>query len=341
MRTSALARAATGVALAATTAAVLTTTGAAAAKPHRDTGPTPSPTCRRTNDFQYSANYGAPDRWRVAGSALAASDTDGTAWQTAEPSAVGLHVTPATGGAYASSGMIKDLGPLSGLLSGGNVDPAKLAAEGSGPLLRNLYFDTNGNDRYLSFSWDGYYQNIDGDNAGSLDSSNTVDFTTFAQDPGPANLTGQKTIPEIKAAFEARTDGGTKDPEVWEWVGVDNSAGMVSARLTSIAGTAMPTCSTTLRPVARYGYSKRNPAEMWSVYNTGAYARDRSFHAYVKAPGKRTQNLGTMTVKAGHHVTFWSTHGGEMGGNLYISYWDGMGRWTHHIIYSDPNRKLH
>jgi len=316
-----------------------------AAAPASAAGPDPKPICARTDGVQYAANYAAGGTWKVSGSPLGPDDTDGTAYQTAEPSAVG--VTAGGGSGYADSGVIRYLGKLSSLFDGDTFDPAKVAVTGQTPagLGRNLYFDTNGNHHYLSFSWDGYYQSIDGDNIGVIGNAgaeaSTARFSTFPQDPGPASLSGTLTMAEVRDHFAARTDGGDTDPDVWEWAGATSSGGAKQAnRVTSIGGVAMPTCSTALEPVARYRYSATNPAEMWTVYNTGPYARDRSFYAYAKAPGQKTQNLGQITVKAGSRITFWSDHGGEEGGNLYISYWDGMGQWAKQTIYSDPAKTL-
>ncbi len=186
---------------------------------------------------------------------------------------------------YTSAAVIVDLGKLSGLFntSGTYVPPA---VTGSTNLLYNLYFDTNGNGTYLSFSYNGFYQGPDGDNLASLGTENNTndqaDFSTFTQGNTSIGLSGQMSMENVLKAYQARTDGGTTDPEVWAWVGVQNSPSATSGHVSSVAGQALTETASATGEISsfvnysascldnsNYTWANGNPLQLWKCGAAG------------------------------------------------------------------------
>ena len=190
-----------------------------------------APVYAKGGSYQFASNYtdGSSTPFMVSNSPFSYQDASQSL------GANGVTVS-ANGSNYASSGVIVDLGKLSTLFdSSGNFVPPKVSGTGTDfpQVLYNLYFDTSGNGQY--FGWDGShdpysYTSMNGDSAASMGQVNTggdqADFTTFASQQGVNDLggalTGQKSMEAVQQAF-ANNTGGTTDPEVWAWIGVQTT----------------------------------------------------------------------------------------------------------------------
>jgi len=190
-----------------------------------------APVYAKGGSYQFASNYtdGSSTPFMVSNSPFSYQDASQSL------GANGVTVS-ATASNYASSGVIVDLGKLSTLFdSSGNFVPPKVSGTGTDfpQVLYNLYFDTSGNGQY--FGWDGShdpysYTSMNGDSAASMGQVNTggdqADFTTFASQQGVNDLggalTGQKSMEAVQQAF-ANNTGGTTDPEVWAWIGVQTT----------------------------------------------------------------------------------------------------------------------
>ncbi len=155
--------------------------------------------------YQFASNNG--NTWRVSDSPLQEME----AYQELGPGGVTLATKPdqPTSSPYADSGVIIDLGTIkANENSSGDLVPPVVDSTGSSVAV-NLYFDTNGDGQYLSFSYNGYYEDPGGDT-----------IVDSVSQPIPAS--------EYKN-YEAPTGTANKDPggdqtEVWAWVGVSGSA---------------------------------------------------------------------------------------------------------------------
>jgi hypothetical protein len=236
-------------AVGATVASVLALGGLVAAS--ASAGVRPSTTYYSKNgSYQFASNYtdGSSTPFLVSNSPFGYSDAAQTLGATKGGPGVDLSVSGSP--SYASSAVIVGLGKLDSLFSNGQFAPPVI--NGSGNLQYNLYFDTNANAEY--FGWgthDPYsYAGMDGDNAACMGAANNTsdnaDFTCFpgetATAGGPA-LSGQMTMEQVQAAFEARTDGGTTNPEVWAWIGIQTSPD-ATGYVTSVNGIPLVKTST-------------------------------------------------------------------------------------------------
>jgi hypothetical protein len=217
-----------------------------------------APVYAKGGSYQFASNYtdGTSTPYLVSNSPFSYSDAS----QSLGASGVTLS---AKGSAYASSGVIVDLGPLSKLFdSTGKFVPPRVSGTGTDfpQVVYNLYFDTNGDHTYFGWgSHDPYsYSGMDGDSAASLGPVNTggdqADFTTFAGQAGASDLNGalkgQMTMEAVQQAFANRTDNGSTDPEVWAWIGVQTTPDQ-TANITSVNenGNVLNLVSTYAAPV--------------------------------------------------------------------------------------------
>jgi hypothetical protein len=83
---------------------------------------------------------------------------------------------------------------------------------------------------------------MNGDNAAAMGDVNstgsTADFSNFggqASTPGGPALAGTMSMTDVKDAFANRTDGGTINPEVWAWIGVQTTPDQ-TATITAVNG---------------------------------------------------------------------------------------------------------
>jgi hypothetical protein len=201
-----------------------------------------APVYAKSSTYQFAANYtdGTSTPFLVSNSPFSYSDAS----QSLGANGVTLS---AKGSGYASSGVIVDLGKLSNLFdsTGNYVAPAVTGTGTNFPkVLHNLYFDTNGNGTYFGWgSHDPYsYTAMNGDNAAAMGDVNstgsTADFSNFggqASTPGGPALAGTMSMTDVKNAFANRTDGGTTNPEVWAWIGVQTTPDQ-TATITAVNG---------------------------------------------------------------------------------------------------------
>ena len=201
-----------------------------------------APVYAKGGTYQFASNYtdGSSTPFLVSNSPFSYSDAS----QSLGANGVTLS---AKGSVYASSGVIVDLGKLSSLFdsTGNYVAPAVTGTGTNFPkVLYNLYFDTNGNGTYFGWgSHDPYsYTAMNGDNAAAMgdvnSTSSTADFSNFggqASTPGGPALAGTMSMTDVKDAFANRTDGGTIDPEVWAWIGVQTTPDQTAA-ITAVDG---------------------------------------------------------------------------------------------------------
>jgi hypothetical protein len=214
--------AAVATALALPAALVLAATGPASA----------SVIYAKNGAYEFASNYtsGSSSPFVVSSKPFSYSDAS----QSLASNGVGLSVSGSPN--YASSAVIVDLGPLDSLFSGGQFVPPAIA--GSSNLTYNLYFDVNGDGTYFGWgSHDPYvFTSENGDAAASMENSSEgeADFTTFSGEAGAGNsaldstqypdgLSGVMSMTDVQKAFEARTDSGTTDPEVWAWIGIQTT----------------------------------------------------------------------------------------------------------------------
>jgi len=202
-----------------------------------------APVYAKNSTYQFASNYtdGTSTPFLVSNSPFSYSDAK-------QSLGAGGVTISAAGPAYASSGVIVDLGKLSTLFNAsGQFVPPKVTGTGTDfpQLVYNLYFDTNGDHTYFGWgSHDPYsYTGKNGDSAASMGPVDTTgdqaDFTTFAGQPGASdlggNLTGQMNMEAVQQAF-ANNTGGTTDPEVWAWIGAQTTPDQ-TATITSVNGT--------------------------------------------------------------------------------------------------------
>ena len=202
-----------------------------------------APVVVKNGNYQFASNYtdGSSTPWLLSNSPFSYPDAS----QSLGTNGVTLS---ATGPKYASSGVIVPLGHLSSLFDhSGNYVPPKVV--GNGPnfpkVVYNLFFDTNGNGTY--FGWGShdpysYTGDMNGDNGAAMGQVNTTgdsaDFSNFggqASSPGGPALAGTMHMADVQKAFAARSDGGTIDPEVWAWIGVQTTPDQ-TATITSVNG---------------------------------------------------------------------------------------------------------
>lgn len=257
----------------------------------------------KNGDYQFASNYtdGSSYPFLVSNSPFGYSDAS----QKIASNGVDLSVSGSP--AYASSAVIVDLGKLDALFSNGQFVPPAIV--GSGNLVYNLYFDTNGNSTY--FGWgthDPYsYTGMDGDNAACMgaagNTGDQADFTCFGGQTsttgGPA-LSGQMTMEQVQAAFEARTDGGGTNPEVWAWIGIQTTPD-ATGYVTSVDGTPLVSQVPAVNPVSglKATANYTNLTATWKA-SKGA----TSYKVTVTThQGSVTVSSGTVTgtsYKAGH-----------------------------------------
>lgn len=213
-----------------------------------------APVYAKSSAYQFASNYtdGTSSPFLVSNNPFSYPDSS----QSLGANGVTLS---ATGSSYASSGVIVKLGNLSDLFdSNGNYVPPQIG--GTGPNFPkvdyNLYFDTNNNGNY--FGWGShdpysYTGDMSGDNAAAMGQVNsagdTADFSNFggqASGPGGPQLTGTMSMQDVRQAFANRTDGGTQNPVVWAWIGVQTSPDQ-TATITSVNNS--PLVSTYAAPV--------------------------------------------------------------------------------------------
>jgi hypothetical protein len=204
-----------------------------------------------TYQFASNTDTSGSSVFRISNSAFSYSDSS----QSLGASGVGLSITPDQTSGYADSGVIVDLGDLDSLFScpGGNCTYNPPAIVGSSDVAYNLYFDTDGNGGYLAFSSNGVYAGPAGDNIADLGAAGSASASfqagqqgngTFAQ-----SFAGQtETMQDVLGAFNARSDGGTKDPEVWAWIGISGSSAE-TGYVTSVDGTPLVTEVPAVNPV--------------------------------------------------------------------------------------------
>ncbi len=203
-----------------------------------------APVYAKNGSYQFASNYtdGTSTPFLVSNSPFSYTDAS-------QSLGAGGVTISATGPAYASSGVIVDLGKLSTLFnSTGQFTPPAVTGTGLGNAVYNLYFDTNGDHTYFGWgSHDPYsYTGMSGDSAASMgpvsNTSDQADFTTFGGQPGASDLggklTGQMNMEAVQQAFSNRTDGGTTDPEVWAWIGVQTTPDQ-TATITSVNNTPL------------------------------------------------------------------------------------------------------
>ncbi|HEY3952347.1 MAG TPA: hypothetical protein VGM53_03145 [Streptosporangiaceae bacterium] len=250
----------------------------------------------KSGDYQFASNYtdGSSSPFLVSNSPFSYSDAS----QKIASNGVDLSV----GGSpnYASSAVIVDLGKLDTLFSNGQFVPP--AITGSSNLAYNLYFDVNGDGTYFGWgSHDPYvFTSENGDAAASMEngSDGQADFTTFSGEAGAGNsaldstpypdgLSGVMTMTDVQKAFEARTDDGTTDPEVWAWIGIQTSPD-ASGYVTSIDGTPLVSQVPAVNPVSGLKATAKytNATATWKA-SKGA----TSYKVTV------TTHKGTVTVK--------------------------------------------
>jgi hypothetical protein len=186
----------------------------------------------KNGDYQFASNYtdGSSSPFLVSSKPFSYPDAS----ESLASNGVGLSVSGSPD--YASSAVIVDLGKLDTLFSNGQFVPP--AITGSSNLAYNLYFDVNGDGTYFGWgSHDPYvFTSENGDAAASMENSSQgeADFTTFSGEAGAGNsaldsaqypdgLSGAMPMTDVQKAFEARTDGGTTDPEVWAWIGIQTA----------------------------------------------------------------------------------------------------------------------
>ncbi len=214
-----------------------------------------APVYAKGGSYQFASNYtqNGADSWLLSDSPFNYSDAS-------QSLGAGGVTLSAAGSNYASSGVIVDLGHLSNLFdSSGNYVPPQVT--GTGPnfpkVLYNLFFDTNGNGTY--FGWGShdpysYTGDMNGDNGAAMGQVNstgdTADFSNFggqASTPGGPALSGTTmSMADVQKAFANRTDGGTTNPEVWAWIGVQTTPDQ-TATITSVNNN--PLVSTYAAPV--------------------------------------------------------------------------------------------
>src|SRR5690348_11250868 len=172
-----------------------------------------APVYAKNGTYQFASNYtdGSSTPFLVSNSPFSYPDSS----QSLGASGVTIS---AKGSAYASSGVIVDLGKLSTLFnSSGQFTPPQVGGTGTDfpKVDYNLYFDTNGNSTY--FGWGShdpysYTGDMNGDNAAAMGQVNsagdTADFSNFggqASTPGGPALAGTMSMKDVKDAFAART----------------------------------------------------------------------------------------------------------------------------------------
>jgi hypothetical protein len=203
----------------------------------------PPPTYTKNGSYQFASNNGVT--WQIGNSPVVTKE----AAQSLGADGVDLSTAPDQGGPYADSGVIVKLGDLDSLftctVNGCTYVKPKIV--GSPDLGVNFYFDSDGNGGYLSFTGGNtVYTGPSGDNlasagaaSGSLD---PVDFSTFTQGNTSIGLSGSMAMTDVLNKYNTRTDGGTKDPEVWAWIGISGSTAQ-TGHVTSVDGTNLVSTS--------------------------------------------------------------------------------------------------
>lgn len=148
-------------------------------------------------------------------------------------------------GTSADAGIVYPLGRLSSLFNAdGQYVPPVIAGAGL-ETNYNLYIDTNGDGSYFGWAADGSNSpyidtgnDLQGDNKFSV--ANGASTTALL-----GGYTGESTLfangqtyslQAVKAAYAARTDGGTQDPLVWAWIGAGDAAGTSTGHIASVNG---------------------------------------------------------------------------------------------------------
>ena len=280
------------------------------------------PSAAKHGDYQFASNNGVT--WRIgAGPVITPQAT-----QAFTPSGVTVSIRPSASAGYADSGIIVNLGRLSALFnaSGEYVAPQidVVATPGAAsPVGVNYYFGTNGDTSgFLAFDSAGVYEgNADGDNlaSASVSGGDSVDFGTFAgtaDQNTTVGLSGTMTMEQVLAAFQARTDGGTTNPEVWAWIGVSGSTSQ-KAIVASVDGRSLVTVATQLDATLSCFSGLR---QRW-VISEAAGDRKVAF-TYSIRRDYRWIREGRKTLAAGGAATVTTRRGGE----FKAVYRDGIGR---------------
>jgi hypothetical protein len=294
-----------------------------------------APVYAKNGTYQFASNYtdGSSNPFMVSNSPFSYSDAS-------QSLGAGGVTISAKGTEYASSGVIVDLGPLSSLFSGGQYVPPTVTGTGVNfpKVVYNLYFDTNDDQTYFGWgSHDPYsYTGMDGDNAAAMGAVNNgdpstndnADFGNFSgqgSTPGGPALTSQMPMEAVQQAFANRTDGGTKDPEVWAWIGVQTAPDQ-TATITSVNGKNL--VSTYAAPVTGLKVTPRYTtlSATWHASNgaTGGYQVTVTSHQAVVTKATVTgtsYHLGHLKQKTsyGVHVLALPQAPGQKATTAYVS----------------------
>lgn len=228
-----------------------------------------------TPAYQFASNYGNGAHWRVSNSPVVEPD----AYQSTAGGGVRLYTRPATG-QYADSGVVVPLGTVGEWFgSDGYLKDIPMDGPDLDALAVNLYVDADGDGHYLSFAYNGVYQNNGGD----------------------------QVLLSVTAGVTKRTDiPSDDDTPMWAWVGVSGDTAQ-QANVVSVAGVNLFTPSVlTVTNMCRVvsGQSQN----LWLV--RANEARDRTFHLGVEYQGV-TRWTGLHTVRAGQALGVVTPNGGR------------------------------